>query len=77
MNKQCIGCKNIEQGNFPFRSGEEFCGRNGYFIDDEGCCITQSEKDHMLEIFYCPVCGRKLLDNMTTEADNQANTQEG
>lgn len=57
---ECIGCLNIERQNFPFGKREDIDShRKGYFIDSEGCGLTD-EGDYCLRIYYCPVCGRKL-----------------
>lgn len=58
-NKDCIGCRNIEQKSFPFVDGS---GDNkpGNYIDTEGCGLVQNEKDYYLKIYFCPVCGKKL-----------------
>lgn len=55
----CIGCKNIEDNNFPFITTNEVEG-NRYFVDSELCGFVQNKEIGYLEIFYCPVCGRKL-----------------
>lgn len=56
MKKECIGCKNIKEENFPFR----FINDNIY-IDMEGCGIDENgnQIDYFL-IKYCPFCGKKL-----------------
>jgi hypothetical protein len=63
---ECIGCKNIKEERFPFNSksprwddGEPPTGK--MYIDTEHCGITQGgREDSYLEIFFCPVCGKKL-----------------
>lgn len=53
----CIGCLNIKNNSFPFMID----GDNGdVFIDNEGCGENQENWCDMLQIFYCPVCGKKL-----------------
>lgn len=62
----CAGCINIENGEFPFISQslqdlEDSNMQGQFYINNyEGCAVTQS--DEHLQIFYCPVCGRKLSD---------------
>jgi len=57
----CIGCENIDYGSFPFNEKEDAnSNKKGFYIDTEGCGIVQ-EGNYWLEIFYCPVCGRKIV----------------
>ena len=65
MNKdECLGCINIKQGNFPFRLpnqvvwGELVCDQ--YVLDTE--CCWGGYHGESVEVFYCPVCGRKLSE---------------
>lgn len=55
----CIGCQNIKNASFPF-THESQNDIKGFFIDTEGCGIVQNEEAYYLQIFYCPVCGKKL-----------------
>ena len=57
---KCVGCENIKNQSFPFC----FDGKRRCFIDTEGCGITQ-KGDSFLQIFYCPVCGKKLNEKLT------------
>jgi hypothetical protein len=58
--EKCIGCKNIEEGNFPFTHSNQIDTKEGFWIDTEGCGEVQNLEDYYLRIFYCPVCGKKL-----------------
>ncbi len=61
--KQCIGCLNIEERNFPFGESRDMDSKKeGYYINSEGCGLTE-KGDYYLRIYYCPVCGKKL-DNL-------------
>lgn len=57
--EECVGCINIRNKSFPF-SHKGTTGKEGFFIDSEGCGLTQNEEEYFLEIFYCPVCGQNL-----------------
>ena len=49
----CAGCYNIRNSNFPFGKYED---KN--YIDSE----SRGNSFWGLEIFYCPVCGKKILN---------------
>ena len=56
---QCSGCVNIEEQEFPFGSSE----KKKHAIGTEGCGVFDEDDYSWLEIFFCPVCGRKLEDD--------------
>jgi len=58
MEKECVGCLNIKYPHWPFEHSSFDGKKKGNFIDTEGCGLTQG--DYFLEIFYCPVCGKKI-----------------
>lgn len=53
--KNCKGCENIKDRNFPFSTNKW----GNPAIDTEGCGIGIDDDD-LLMIKYCPVCGKKL-----------------
>jgi len=64
-NIECLGCMNIQKSHFPFRHYDDAMGhymdRGGRsFLDAEGC--WDGYHGEPIEVFYCPVCGRKLSE---------------
>ena len=57
----CIGCLNINDGNFPFE-GKNTINMEGCGRDFQGRRITK------LPINYCPVCGKHMKKTDTTRA---------
>ena len=71
--KICIGCENIKNSSFPFCNEANETERKGTFIDTEGCGLVQNEKEYFLEIFYCPVCGKKIVGILKSKSDWRSN----
>ena len=55
LDGECFGCVNIKEGRFPMSHS------NGIFwLDTDGQWGRFGEPVDVVQIYYCPVCGRKL-----------------
>lgn len=57
--KNCVGCYAIKNKIFPFRNLSASLDDKNNWLDDEGCI----SEDGLL-IYYCPVCGSRLYNNV-------------
>jgi hypothetical protein len=60
--KKCRGCEEIKERNYPFIDNTSTSSTTleaKLYIDQEGCGINGVGH---LEIFYCPVCGKKIQE---------------
>ena len=55
LEDECFGCVNIKEGRFPVSHNSGI-----FWLDTEGRWRRLGEPMNMVQIYYCPICGRKL-----------------